>query len=155
MSTATLENAPTTGGARFTKIYDKYGKHIFTRDARTELEWTARAVASRDIKGYANRFGDSEAERACYEEYFEGYSGWRAPEIHEALSIGFLRDYWPTHFDWLWTCTPCAHDPENKAWAFRFGTSETALVNRYEKLHVRPVRGQMRTDATATPKAGA
>ncbi|EWG13375.1 hypothetical protein P910_003386, partial [Xylella fastidiosa Mul-MD] len=44
MSTATLENVPTTEGARFTKIYDKWGDHIITRDNHTELEWLAGFV---------------------------------------------------------------------------------------------------------------
>ncbi|MDD0959437.1 DUF1566 domain-containing protein, partial [Xylella fastidiosa subsp. multiplex] len=41
MSAATLENVPTTGGARFTKIYDEHGDHIITRDEATGLEWLA------------------------------------------------------------------------------------------------------------------
>ncbi|MDC6416647.1 hypothetical protein LOK85_12255 [Xylella fastidiosa subsp. multiplex] len=41
MSTATLENVPTTEGARFTKIYDEHGDHIITRDEATGLEWLA------------------------------------------------------------------------------------------------------------------
>ncbi|EWG13389.1 hypothetical protein P910_003375, partial [Xylella fastidiosa Mul-MD] len=44
MSTATLKNAPAPGGARFTKIYDKWGDHIITRDNHTELEWLAGFV---------------------------------------------------------------------------------------------------------------
>ncbi len=51
MSTATLENVPTTEGARFTKIYDKYGDHIITRDNHTELEWLAGFVGDLDESG--------------------------------------------------------------------------------------------------------
>ncbi|EGO82402.1 hypothetical protein XFEB_00734 [Xylella fastidiosa EB92.1] len=43
MSTAPLENAPTPGGARFTKIYDVYGNHIITCDSCMGIEWPTLA----------------------------------------------------------------------------------------------------------------
>ncbi|NRP54188.1 hypothetical protein XFRB_02025 [Xylella fastidiosa] len=154
MSTAPLENAPTTGGARFTKIYDEHGKHIITRDAHTELEWTAHVIDGRHAAGFGNLLRRSGAEKVCLELTLGGHKDWRLPELKEGLSIGLVDTCWPSNEKWLWTCTPCEQEPETKAWAFKFGTADTGIKERREWLHVRAVRGQMRTITTDTPKAG-
>ncbi|QJP49620.1 DUF1566 domain-containing protein [Xylella fastidiosa subsp. multiplex] len=154
MSTATLENAPTPGGARFTKIYDEHGDHIITRDEHKGLEWTAHALDSRHAAGFGNMLSRSGAKKVCRELTLGGHTDWRVPEIEEAMSIGLVDTCWPANEKWFWTCTPCEQEPENKAWAFEFGTGNKRIEDRRSWLHVRAVRGQMRTDATATPKAG-
>lgn len=75
MSTAHLENAPTTGGARFIKIYDIYGNHIITRDANTELEWLAGFVGIWANQG--TQYGD--AAIICRQLTACGYDDWRVP----------------------------------------------------------------------------
>ncbi|KQH72791.1 hypothetical protein AOT81_11995 [Xylella fastidiosa] len=155
MGAATLENAPTPGGSRFTKIYNKYGHHIITRDAHMGLEWTAHAFEGYDGAGYSNLSKNTGAEWACRVSDIGGHTDWRLPKLNEALSIGLVDTYWPSNYEgWLWTCTPCEKEPKTKAWAVKFGTTDIRIEERCECFHVRAVRGQMRTDATATPKAG-
>ncbi|ALR06088.1 DUF1566 domain-containing protein [Xylella fastidiosa] len=155
MSTATLENAPNTGGARFTKIYDKYGDHIITRDAHTELEWTAHVIDGyHHAEGFGNLLRRSTVEKVCRELTLGGHTDWRPPTLKEGLSIGIIDTCWPANERWFWTCTPCEQEPENKTWAFEFGNGNKSTTDRLSWLYVRAVRGQMRTDAAATPKAG-
>ncbi|AIC10128.1 DUF1566 domain-containing protein [Xylella fastidiosa] len=155
MITASFGYAPTPGGARFTKIYDEDGNHIITRDEHKGLEWTAHAFDGRNAAGFTNMLSRSGAGKVCRELTLGGHTDWRVPEIEEAMSIGLVDTCWPANEKWFWTCTPCKKEPENKAWAFEFGTTEKIPKRRYLNLHVRAVRGQMRTDAIATPKAGA
>ncbi|RWA36801.1 DUF1566 domain-containing protein [Xylella fastidiosa] len=150
MSTAPLENAPAPGGARFTKIYDKYGKHIITRDEKTRLEFAAQLIGPFSNDPYG------EAEYECSRLTLGGYNDWGLPTREVALSAGPWNGYRyrAKSFHWIWTCTPYIQEPTEKAWAVRFGTTEKIPKRRYLNLHVRAVRGQMRTAATATPKAG-
>ncbi len=90
MSTATLENAPTPGGARFTKINDIYGNHIITRDNHTELEWLAGFVGI-----WTNQ--DScygVAANVCRRLTVGGYEDWHVPTLKEALSANGADEFW-------------------------------------------------------------
>ncbi|AAO28983.1 DUF1566 domain-containing protein [Xylella fastidiosa subsp. fastidiosa] len=152
MSTAPLENAPTPEGVRFTKIYDEHGKHIITRDEHKGLEWLAGYVGPS-----SNEYGpDCVAVKECCQLKIGGYDDWRVPELKELKTIGLLEGYWY----WgdsgllLWTCTPCEQEPKERATVFKFGVHYSFVASRSDKYPVRAVRGQMRTDAIATPKAG-
>ncbi|ALR05831.1 DUF1566 domain-containing protein [Xylella fastidiosa] len=152
MSTATLENAPTPGGTRFTKIYDKNGKHIITRDANTELEWLAGFVGL-----LSNEYSpDCAAAKECHQLTVGDYEDWHVPTLEEALSVIGADEfwYWGESGHWIWTCTPADDHPREAAWVVKFGTNYSFTASRSVPYHVRPVRGRMRTDATATPKAG-
>ncbi|AAF83301.1 hypothetical protein XFUD_02045 [Xylella fastidiosa] len=152
MSTAPLENAPTIVGARFTKIYDKYGKHIITRDEHTELEWQPHVMAR--CTNFIGIFCGP--ARLCRESRVGGYTDWRAPTREEALSVAPMNAYWywDEECPWVWTSTPDDEAPEKMAWVVKFGSIHPVKELRSNRHHVRAVRGQMRTDITATPKAG-
>ncbi|WGZ33580.1 DUF1566 domain-containing protein [Xylella fastidiosa] len=152
MSTAPLENATTPGGARFTKIYDLYGNHIITRDAHTELEWLAGFVGI-----WTNQdscYGD--AANVCRQLTVGGYDDWHVPTLKEALSANGADEfwYWGDSGTWIWTCTPDIDERRGEAWVVKFGKDHAFKAPRTTPHCVRPVRGQMRTDITATPKAG-
>ncbi|HHW4669495.1 MAG TPA: Lcl C-terminal domain-containing protein [Xylella fastidiosa subsp. multiplex] len=151
MSTATLENVPTTEGARFTKIYDEHGKHIITCDAHTGLEWLAW-----NLNPSTNEYGpDCDAAKECHRLDIGAYNDWRVPTLEEALSANRAAAYLRWELGpWIWTCTPDNDDPRGAAWVVKFRTDYSFAASRAVPHHVRAVRGQMRTAATATPKAG-
>ncbi|KXB17742.1 DUF1566 domain-containing protein [Xylella fastidiosa] len=153
MSTAPPENAPTPRGARFTKIYDKWGDHIITRDNHTELEWLAGLVGI-----VSNEYSpDCAAAKECHQLTVGDYEDWRVPTLEEALSVIGADEfwYWGESGPWIWTCTPDNDDPMGVAWVVKFGKDHAFKSPRTTPHCVRPVRGQMRTDITATAKAGA
>ncbi|ARO68616.1 hypothetical protein B9J09_05880 [Xylella fastidiosa subsp. pauca] len=153
MSTATLENVPTPGGTRFTKIYDTDGYHAITRDEHKGLEWLTGYVGGPSSNAYGP---DCDAAEECRQLAIWGYDNWRLPTQEEALSANGAAAYlrWEEPSYWIWTCTPDDDHPREAAWVVKFGTNHTAAVYRTAKYLVCAVRGQMRTDATATPKAG-
>nr|WP_238842238.1 DUF1566 domain-containing protein [Xylella fastidiosa] len=120
MSTATLENVPTTEGARFTEIYDEHGDPIITRDEHTGLEWLYGYVGPS-----SNEYGpDCAAAKECHQTTVGGYDDWRVPTLEEALSANGADEfwYWGESGAWIWTCTPDDDHPREAAWVVKFGT---------------------------------
>ncbi|MGY0342357.1 DUF1566 domain-containing protein [Xylella fastidiosa] len=140
MSTAPLENAPNTIFAlewgRYTQIRDETGKHIITQDERTGMQWTAETLGEFDYY---------EAEEVCRNSRIGGYDDWRRPTDEELLAV--------TRGIAVWTCTPSENTRIGSAWVGGMGCLSTEDTD--DKFSVIAVRGPVRTDATATPKAGA
>jgi hypothetical protein len=117
------------------------GEHVVVRDRKTGLEWTAVPLEG------GKEMNHADAMKACTAVQLLGHKDWRAPTIHELLSIVDYDLYDPAvpkaHFKgpygWTWTSTPFKGN-SGAAWFVSLGSGDSGWSGYDSRFLARAVR---------------